>query len=432
MPQYQYRALSHAGGVSAGMIAASDERGALQALRSKQLRELSIKLSTVVDGPASRAAAAQPTPGVELDDGAVEAALERLGRRAAASRRKKSVTEDDVMRLSTELGVLLTAGLPLDKAMRVQIDATTPGPWREMMEGSLGSLKSGKSFSASLETYPDTFRSFYVNMVRSGEASGNLARVLSDLGEYMERKKALRASVVSALTYPLILLVVATLSVFIMLGFVVPEFEALFDDMGESLPLLTRAIVALGDMVSAWGWTLLTLSLLVAWFLRRWLAQSAGMIWRDRQALTLPLVGRVVVKYEVARFSRTLGTLLHNGVSMLKAVDIAVATVGNSLVRSSLSDLAPTIKRGGRLSLALDTRIFSPVATQMIRVGEESGNLDAMLLELARVHEGDVEIEIKRMLTLLEPALILGMGGVIAVIIMGILMGILSVNTLVV
>ncbi|MDG2459523.1 MAG: type II secretion system F family protein [Luminiphilus sp.] len=432
MPQYQYRALSHAGGVSAGMIAASDERGALQALRSKQLRVLSIKLSTVVDGPASRAAAAQPTPGVELDDGAVEAALERLGRRAAASRRKKSVTEDDVMRLSTELGVLLTAGLPLDKAMRVQIDATTPGPWREMMEGSLGSLKSGKSFSASLETYPDTFRSFYVNMVRSGEASGNLARVLSDLGEYMERKKALRASVVSALTYPLILLVVATLSVFIMLGFVVPEFEALFDDMGESLPLLTRAIVALGDMVSAWGWTLLTLSLLVAWFLRRWLAQSAGMIWRDRQALTLPLVGRVVVKYEVARFSRTLGTLLHNGVSMLKAVDIAVATVGNSLVRSSLSDLAPTIKRGGRLSLALDTRIFSPVATQMIRVGEESGNLDAMLLELARVHEGDVEIEIKRMLTLLEPALILGMGGVIAVIIMGILMGILSVNTLVV
>jgi general secretion pathway protein F len=432
MPQYQYRALSHAGGVSAGMIAASDERGALQALRSKQLRVLSIKLSTVVDAPASRAAAAQPTPGVELDDGAVEAALERLGRRAAASRRKKSVTEDDVMRLSTELGVLLTAGLPLDKAMRVQIDATTPGPWREMMEGSLGSLKSGKSFSASLETYPDTFRSFYVNMVRSGEASGNLARVLSDLGEYMERKKALRASVVSALTYPLILLVVATLSVFIMLGFVVPEFEALFDDMGESLPLLTRAIVALGDMVSAWGWTLLTLSLLVAWFLRRWLAQSAGMIWRDRQALTLPLVGRVVVKYEVARFSRTLGTLLHNGVSMLKAVDIAVATVGNSLVRSSLSDLAPTIKRGGRLSLALDTRIFSPVATQMIRVGEESGNLDAMLLELARVHEGDVEIEIKRMLTLLEPALILGMGGVIAVIIMGILMGILSVNTLVV
>jgi general secretion pathway protein F len=139
-----------------------------------------------------------------------------------------------------------------------------------------------------------------------------------------------------------------------------------------------------------------------------------------------------VVKYEVARFSRSLGTLLHNGVAMLKAVDIAVATVGNTLVRRSLSDLAPVIKRGGRLSQALDSRIFSPVAMQMIRVGEESGNLDAMLLELAKVHESDVESDIKRMLALLEPALILGMGGVIAVIIMGILMGILSVNTLVV
>ena len=248
----------------------------------------------------------------------------------------------------------------------------------------------------------------------------------------MERKKALRASVVSALTYPMILLVVATLSVFIMLGFVVPEFEALFDDMGDSLPLLTRAIVALGDVVSAWGWTLLFTVLLLVWFLRRWMGQSAGIVWRDRHALTLPLIGRVVVKYEVARFSRTLGTLLHNGVSMLKAVEIAVATVGNSLVRTSLSDLGPTIKRGGRLSVALDARIFSPVAMQMIRVGEESGNLDNMLLELARVHEGDVETEIKRMLTLLEPALILGMGGVIAIIITGILMGILSVNTLVV
>ena len=269
-------------------------------------------------------------------------------------------------------------------------------------------------------------------MVRSGEASGNLARVLTELGEYLERKRALRASVVSALTYPLILFVVAALSVIIMLGFVVPEFEALFEDMGESLPLLTRAIVALGDLVASWGWTLLALTVFLAWWLRRWLKQQQGVIWRDRQALTLPLIGRIVVKYEVARFSRSLGTLLQNGVAMLKAVDIAVATVGNTLVRRSLSDLAPVIKRGGRLSQSLDSRIFSPVAMQMIRVGEESGNLDAMLLELAKVHESDVESDIKRMLALLEPALILGMGGVIAVIIMGILMGILSVNTLVV
>ena len=432
MPVFQYRGVSHTGTMSSGVIEASDENGALQALRAQRLRVLSLTRSNGALKSSRRLDNVEPHSAAQLDSDAVQAALEKLGQRDKPAKSGKAPSEVDVMRLSAELGVLLTAGLPLDKAMRVQIDSTHEGEWRTTLSGCLDALKSGKSFSASLEASPDLFRPFFVNMVRSGEASGNLARVLTELGEYLERKRALRASVVSALTYPLILFVVAALSVIIMLGFVVPEFEALFEDMGESLPLLTRAIVALGDLVASWGWTLLALTVFLAWWLRRWLKQQQGVIWWDRQALTLPLIGRIVVKYEVARFSRSLGTLLQNGVAMLKAVDIAVATVGNTLVRRSLSDLAPVIKRGGRLSQALDSRIFSPVAMQMIRVGEESGNLDAMLLELAKVHESDVESAIKRMLALLEPALILGMGGVIAVIIMGILMGILSVNTLVV
>lgn len=432
MPVFQYRAVSHTGAMSYGVIEASDENGAFQALRAQRLRVLSLTRSIRPITSSRRLNNVELLPAAQLDNDAVQAALEKLGQRGKPAKGGKAPSEVDVMRLSAELGVLLTAGLPLDKAMRVQIDSAPEGEWRTTLYGCLDALKSGESFSASLEASPDLFRPFFVNMVRSGEASGNLARVLTELGEYLERKRALRASVVSALTYPLILFVVAALSVIIMLGFVVPEFEALFEDMGESLPFLTRAIVALGDLIASWGWTLLALTVFLVWSLRRWLKQQQGVIWRDRQALTLPLIGRVVAKYEVARFSRSLGTLLHNGVAMLKAVDIAVATVGNTLVRSSLADLAPVIKRGGRLSQALDSRIFSPVAMQMIRVGEESGNLDAMLLELAKVHESDVESDIKRMLALLEPALILGMGGVIAVIIMGILMGILSVNTLVV
>ena len=432
MPVFQYRAVSHTGAMSYGVIEASDENGAFQALRAQRLRVLSLTRSIRPKTSSRRLNNVELLPAAQLDSDAVQAALEKLGQRDKPAKGGKAPSEVDVMRLSAELGVLLTAGLPLDKAMRVQIDSAPEGEWRTTLSGCLDALKSGKPFSASLEASPDLFRPFFVNMVRSGEASGNLARVLTELGEYLERKRALRASVVSALTYPLILFMVAVVSVIIMLGFVVPEFKALFEDMGESLPLLTRGIVALGDLIASWGWTLLALTVFLVWSLRRWLKQQQGVIWRDRQALTLPLIGRVVAKYEVARFSRSLGTLLHNGVAMLKAVDIAVATVGNTLVRSSLADLAPVIKRGGRLSQALDSRIFSPVAMQMIRVGEESGNLDVMLLELAKVHESDVESDIKRMLALLEPALILVMGGVIAVIIMGILMGILSVNTLVV
>ena len=346
MPVFQYRAVSHAGTMSYGVIEASDENGAFQALRAQRLRVLSLTRSIRPITSSRRLNNVELLPAAQLDSDAVQAALEKLGQRDKPAKGGKAPSEVDVMRLSAELGVLLTAGLPLDKAMRVQIDSAPEGEWRATLSGCLDALKSGKPFSASLEASPDLFRPFFVNMVRSGEASGNLARVLTELGEYLERKRALRASVVSALTYPLILFVVAALSVIIMLGFVVPEFEALFEDMGESLPFLTRAIVALGDLIASWGWTLLALTVFLAWFLRRWLKQQQGVIWRDRQALTLPLIGRVVVKYEVARFSRSLGTLLHNGVAMLKAVDIAVATVGNTLVRSSLADLAPVIKRG--------------------------------------------------------------------------------------
>jgi general secretion pathway protein F len=196
------------------------------------------------------------------------------------------------------------------------------------------------------------------------------------------------------------------------------------------LPLLTEMVIGLGDVIAAWGWLLLLLGI-GGWFLmRRWLATDEGQQWRDRRSLALPVLGGIVNRYEVAQFSRTMGTLLSNGVSMLKAADIAIGTVRNSLVRDALQVIAPAIKRGGRMSESMDASVFSPVAVQMVRVGEESGSLDDMLLQLAQVYENEVEAEIKRALTLLEPILILGMGGVIAVIIVAILMGILSVNQL--
>ena len=277
----------------------------------------------------------------------------------------------------------MTAGpSPLDKAMRVQIDSTHEGEWRTTLSGCLDALKSGQSFSASLEASPDLFRPFFVNMVRSGEASGNLARVLTELGEYLERKRALRASVVSALTYPLILFVVAALSVIIMLGFVVPEFEALFEDMGESLPFLTRAIVALGDLIASWGWTLLALTVFLAWFLRRWLKQQQGVIWRDRQALTttdracrgqvrgcplFPFAGDVIAQR--CCHAQGCGYCRCNGRQHL----------GKELLGRSCS----VIKRGAGCRRLWTAESFLRCdANDSGRRG--IGNLDAMLLELAK------------------------------------------------
>jgi len=430
MPSFKYKAVGASGSIDEGSISARDAVAAQRQLKAQRLTPLSIE---EVAGGASPARL-QPSESVRAseDPEAARALLSRIAKGGRKTRVKNRIDRDDVLRFTSEMAVLLKAGLPLDKAIRVQIDSAAEGAQKSLLEDLLESLKGGKALSVGLEKRADIFSHFYISMVRSGEASGNLAGVLDELAAYLERSKAVRASVISALIYPAILAAVAALSIFVMLGYVVPEFEALFEDMGDALPLLTRAIVGLGDLVAGWSWLLLFAMVVLIWWVRRWVATPQGQHWIDLRGLTLPLVGSITLKYEVARFSRTLGTLLNNGVAMLRATDIAVGTVGNSLVRASLVEMPLTIKRGGRLSQALDDRVFSPVALQMVRVGEESGSLDTMLLELAQVYEGEVEAEVKRALTLLEPALILGMGGIIAVIIMGILMGILSVNTLVV
>lgn len=429
MPTFRYKALGQSGALDQGVVTAKDLAGAQRQLRAQKLTPIYVSVASDLT-PNARAGSERDLP---LPD--AETAKVLLGKVSRGTQVKKSTKRfdrDDVLRFTAEMSVLLRAGLPLDRAMKVQIESAADGIQKNLLEELLVSLKAGKALSVGLEKRPDIFNNFYINMVRSGEASGDLADVLQELAAYLERSKAVRASVIAALIYPAILAAVAALSVFVMLSYVVPEFEALFEDMGESLPLLTRAIVGLGDLVSAWGWLLLLVSVGIFLWLRRWTASAQGREWIDLKSLTVPLVGSIMLKYEVARFARTMGTLLKNGVAMLRATDIAVGTVSNSLIRASLIELPQTIKRGGRLSQALDARVFSPVALQMVRVGEESGSLDTMLIELAQVSEAEVEDEVKRALTLLEPVLILGMGGIIAVIIMGILMGILSVNTLVV
>jgi general secretion pathway protein F len=255
--------------------------------------------------------------------------------------------------------------------------------------------------------------------------------VLGRLAEHLERVKALRESVISALIYPAILIVVACISVVLMLGFVVPQFETLFEDMGEALPLPTRLIVALGEVVAAWGWLIAIGAGAAAWLGRRWLATQRGRLWLDRALLRVPVLGELVRKYELTRFARSMGTLLGSGVPIVGALQIAGDTIGNLVLRNAMSSVPAAIKQGGRLADALHlTGLFSPLALNMVRLGEETGRLDAMLLELSRVHDTDVQAGVKRLLTMLEPLLILVLGAVIAAIIVSILMGILSVNDL--
>lgn len=412
MPEFQYKAANRSGNVEEGRIAASSEQMALRQLRERGLTPVRLQ---VADGLAA----------ASLPLAAPAAGAARL------SRRSDRLGRAEVLALTTELSVLLRAGLPIDRALKIQIEMCSGNRLRQLLQGLLDTVKGGKPFSQGLEAHPELFSSFYVNIVRSGEASGRLAEVLSRLTEYLERSREVRATVISALIYPAILAVVAVLSIVVMLGFVVPQFEALFNDMGDALPGLTRLVIGLGNVVAAWWWLLLIIAVAAVQAARHWLGTEEGRQWRDRSLLRLPLAGEVVFKYQVGHFARTMGTLLGNGVSVLQALNIAVDSVDNRLVQASLRPLVPASKGGKRMSEALAASgNFSPLVIQMVRLGEESGRLDAMLLELARIYDDEVQAGVKRGLTLLEPLLILVMGGGIALIIMAILMGILSVNDL--
>ena len=411
MPKFSYRAVNRTQKISEGIIEAVSQEAALKQLQSQGMTPISLGLDTGSASPM-------------LQGGALNSK-----KRAPKA---KAPGAEDVLRFTKELSVLLRSGLPLDRAIKIMVGMSANPSLAAVLQDILDNVKGGRGLSVALRNHQTLFGNFYINMIRSGEASGQLSDVLSRLGDHLERAKALRQSVTSALIYPSILLVVAILSIGLMLGFVVPQFKTLFADMGDRLPVMTQMVVAAGDAIAAYGWVFVLVGIPL-WFLwKKWAESEVGRSQLDQWILRTPLIGTVALKYNTALFARTMGTLLHNGVSLLESLGIASDTVSNSVLRQALASLPPAIKQGGRLAAALDkTGVFPDSAIQMIAIGEESGRLDTMLLELANVNDDEVQASIKRALTLMEPLLILSLGAMIALIIISILMGILSVNELI-
>lgn len=399
MASFTYKAVGRDGKTRQGVVEASGQELASRQLRAQGLTLLKLEAGNSLDDPEKIVG--------------------------------KPPSRQEVLSMTSELAVLLRAGLPLDRALKVLIDMAVQPQMQFLLNDLLKAVKGGKALSIAMQSHEKIFGSFYISMVRSGEASGQLSEVLDRLVEYLENAKANRDSVVSALIYPAILLVVAVLSIVLMLGFVVPQFESLFEDMGEALPLLTQMVLSGADFIKSWGWLLLIVIIGGGIVFRNWSSTDQGRTALDKRMLGLPLAGGIVFEFEVSKFARTTGTLLGNGVSLLKAISIAIDTVDNRVIRDALQVLPPAVKGGQRMSIALEeSKMFTPMVIQMIRVGEESGSLDRMLLELAKVFDDHVQSGVKRGLALLEPILILTMGFIIAVIIIAILMGILSVNNL--
>jgi general secretion pathway protein F len=409
MPEFAWRAADASGRVTEGRIEA-----ATQLIVARQLRDRGLVPVSIQSG--SDLAAASP------------AAL-----KAPAARRRNNgpVTPADVLALTSELSIMLRAGLALASALRVLIDMSHKPSVARMLQQVLDDVKAGAPLSRALARERQLFGEFYLNMIRSGEASGELASVLARLVEHMERLRALRESVVSATIYPAILLAVAVISLIAMLGFVVPQFEKLFTDLGDALPLATRIVMRAGQIFRNWGLEIGVGVGLAGWLVARWARSPSGAAWWQTRILRAPLFGRLMLKFQLNLFARTLGTLLGNGVPMLTALNIATETIGNQVLRNALASVAPSVKEGGRLVDALSaTGIFEPIAINLVRVGEETGRIGPMMLELANILNREVETGIRRTLTLIEPLLIIVLGLLIAGIIVSIMLGILSINDL--
>lgn len=337
-----------------------------------------------------------------------------------------------VERLVQELAQLLEAGLPLDRALAL-VGRLAESPQAAALAAELGDrVRDGAALSAAMAAQPEPFDGIALGMVRAGESAGALAPALAALADHRRRVRELGEQVTSALLYPAILLVVSAGSLIALLVFVIPRFEAMFADLGGALPLSTRVVLGAGQWLRESGW-LLGGGIAAGWGALRALgATTAGRLTLDRWALRAPVVGGLVLRREAARFSRTLAVLLRGGVPLLEALASARGVVANRWLHRKLADVEERVRAGERLAAALGSVPALPaLLPQLATVGEESGRLAGSLEQVAELLEARARTASARLLTVLEPVLIVGMGGLIAAIILSILVAMLGVNDLV-
>lgn len=346
-------------------------------------------------------------------------------------RLQRGVSRRDLGLLTRELSTLLRAGVPLDRSLEILITIVEKKYLRDAIERILEQVRGGDTLADAMATRPRDFPHFYTSMVKAGEVSGALDQVLERLAEFLEHSQAVSESVRSALVYPVILVVVAGISLIVLLTGVIPQFRPLFESAGQALPLPMLVLVGVANILSSFWWAFLIVIIGAVVLVRRALSQHDSRLKFDSAVLRWPLIGALVRKIEAARFCRMLSTLLHNGVAMLPALAVTRDTLNNLALSEAVDRAAVSVKEGRGLSRSFaDEDVLPHLALSLIRVGEETGELERMLDQVADIQERDVQRTVSRLLALLVPALTIGLGLVVAVVIVTLLSAILGVNQL--
>ncbi|MFH1540711.1 MAG: type II secretion system F family protein [Elusimicrobiota bacterium] len=403
MPLFKYKTRIPTGATISGIIEAADQTIASNRLRSQKAIVLEISL-------------VQKSP---LD---ILKKLNPLGSR---------VKSKDIVIFSRQLSSLISAGIPIVHGLAILVEQMENPAFRKIVNNVSDNIKAGMSISDSMSKEPDAFSELYVAMVRAGEIGGILDVILERLSVYLEGVEELKGKVKSALMYPAIVATIAMAITIFLLVVVIPTFQDIFTSFGADLPLPTKVLIAISDFLKHYAIFLILSAIGVVIGVLKFYKTEAGRVLVDKYSLKIPIFGDMLKKVAVAKFTKTLGTLIKSGVPILQALDTVAQTAGNKVVEKAVLQAKESIREGEKIATPLRrSGVFSVMVIQMISVGEETGNLDAMLTKIADFYDREVDIAVKGLTSMIEPIVIVVMGIVIGAIVLAMFMPMFSLGSL--
>lgn len=339
-------------------------------------------------------------------------------------------SSSDIAVMTRQLATLIGAGIPLFESLNALIEQVEKESLKKVLTQVREQVREGTSFAKALEGHPSVFPPLYVNMVRAGEASGTLEGVLNRLTTFMENQAKLVGKVTAALAYPALMALIGTALISVLMVAVVPNVTAIFASMDQALPWYTALLIAVSEFAADYWWLVLLMLAGGVYGFRRWKRTPKGRMRWDTFVLNMPIFGKLIQMLSIARFARTLATLLSSGVALLSAMDIVRSVLGNAALEKVVEDAIGSIREGQSIADPLKrSGRFPPIVTHMIAIGERSGQLESMLENVANAYDSAVETRVQVLTSLLEPLMIVVMGGAVAFIAVSILMPLIQMSS---
>ena len=344
----------------------------------------------------------------------------------------KRVSRRDITLFTRQLSSLIESGVNILNSLQIVANQTTNKYLKSILYDVAAKIKDGKPLSESLTAHEQVFSSLYTSIIHSGEASGNLEKIVKGLADYYEKDEEFRSSLKASLIYPLFISIVGVLTVTVLMGFVIPKLVGMFDDLGQNLPMATKILINTSRFIQNFWWTIFALVFFTIFSLRRIIKTPYGKITFDKFQLQLPIIGEIVLKSEIARLTHTLSLLISSGLAVVSSLNVGISIVRNQVLKNDLEMFKEKITQGSSLSKCLNTsKLFPAFVTNIVAVGEEGGCLEKSLMRIADEYEKDVDRSLKTFSRLLEPIIILFMGLVVGFIVLSMLLPIFQINLIV-